>query len=166
MGNFFNVDFRKLGLLLLPTFWRRPLIRAFVGSMLTPLHEIHTDFMKARSKANYRLSHNGQVCYLRAVLNDTFDPIGRRITVTDIADDTVNTILYLRSEGKSVVLPRRDTGRAVIFNRRGFSGVNRYDFELRVPVVLSGADDIRLRAIVADYKLATKRFVVTYTSIA
>ena len=165
MGSF-NVDFRKLGLLLLPTFWRRPLIGAFVRSMLTPLQEMHSEFMEVRERTNYQLSHNGQVCYLRAVLNDTFDPVGRRITITDIADEAINTTLYLRSEGKSVVLPRRDSGWAVVFNRRGFSGVNRYDFEVRVPVVLSGTDDIRLRAIVAAYKLATKRFVVTYTSIS
>ncbi|WP_418450196.1 hypothetical protein [Alistipes sp.] len=162
----FDVDFRKLGSLLLPTFWRRPLLTAFVEALLTPLHEIHADFTRARSKTNYRLSHNGQVCYLRAVLNDTFDPVGRRITITDVADDAANTTLYMRSEGRAIVLPRRDSGQAVTFNRRGFSGVNRYDFEVRVPVVLSGADDIRLRAMVSAYKLATKRFVVTYISIA
>ena len=65
---------------------------------VTPLNYIHTRFLEFRKDAAYRLNHNGQVCYLRAVLNDTFDPELRRITVTDTAQNVGILLVFRRDE--------------------------------------------------------------------
>lgn len=79
----YDLKIKRLALLLLPTFYRKPLIAAFAQSMVQGVNIVYGNFMRWRQDKQYRLSHNGQVCYLRAVLNDQFDPIERRITITD-----------------------------------------------------------------------------------
>lgn len=159
----YNVNFKRLALLMLPTFWRKPLIATMTYAAVSPLGYLHTRFMKFRNDNNYRLTHNGQVCYLRAVLNDMFDPLERRITVTDNADNIGNVTLYRRELGKAMLLSRRGSGKFTIINRRGFGGINSFDFLVNIPQSLMQSIDIsRVRAIVCTYKLASKRFAINY----
>lgn len=158
----YDVNIKRLGLLLLPTFLRRPLMASLLYAVLTPLNYLHTRFMLFRQDAAYRLGHNGQVCYLRAVLNDTFDPELRRITITDTAKNIGVLSVYLREEAQAVLVPLRATGTTLLVNRRGFGGVNGYDFVVNVPQALRGLDESRLKAVVNMYKLVSKRFAISY----
>lgn len=159
----YEVNFKRLALLMLPTFWRKPILGAITYAMVSPLCYLHTRFILFRRESIYRLTHNGQVCYLRAVLNDTFDPIERRITVTEDADSMGILMLRNREEDKAILLPARETGRAIIVNRRGFDGINGFDFWINIPLVLLETVDVtRLKAIVGTYKLASKRFSINY----
>lgn len=159
----YDVNFKRLALLLLPTSWRRPIIASITYAMVSPFSYIYTHFMRFRSESNYRLTHNGQVCYLRAVLNDTFDPIERRITITDQTTNIGNITLHLRSENQEKLLPQRGAIKIMIINRRGFGGVNGYDSWINIPAVLyASIDTTRVKAIVANYKLASKRFSINY----
>lgn len=159
----YEVNIKRLALLLLPTFWCRPILATLAYAMVSPLGYLHTRFVLFRRDTVYRLTHNGQVCYLRAVLNDTFDPIERRITVTEEAASAGVMMLRMREEEQALLLPTRETGRAFIINRRGFGGINGFDFWVNVPLALYDTMDVsRLRAIVGTYKLASKRFSVNY----
>lgn len=159
----YEINFKRLALLMLPTFWRKPILGAITYAMVSPLSYLHTRFILFRRESNYRLTHNGQVCYLRAVLNDQFDPIERRITVTEDADTMGVLMLRTREEEKAILLPARETGRAIIINRRGFDGINGFDFWINIPLVLLETVDVtRLKAIVGTYKLASKRFSINY----
>lgn len=161
--NKYDVNFKRLALLLLPTFWRKPLLATILYAVVSPLSYLHTRFILFRQDSNYRLTHNGQVCYLRAVLNDTFDPIARRVTITETNDNIGNITLYHRSEDKSKILPQRNSGKVMIINRRGFGGINGFDFWINLPFALYGTIDItRAKAIVNTYKLASKRFSINY----
>ncbi|MDR2894241.1 MAG: hypothetical protein LBU97_02125 [Alistipes sp.] len=159
----YDVNFKRLALLMLPTFWRRPLLATFAYAMVTPLNYLHTRFVLLQRSTDYRLTHNGQVCYLRAVLNDQFDPIERRITITEEAGGTGPLMLWHRSEDRAQLLPIRESDTAFIVNRRGFDGVNSFDFWVNIPVaLLELVDTTRLKAIVNTYKLASKRFSINY----
>ena len=68
----FEIDLKKLVLQLLPTFYRQQLIFGVLRAALGGLQAVYDAFTKARVAHIYRLTHNGQVCYLRAVLNDAF----------------------------------------------------------------------------------------------
>lgn len=161
----YDVNFKRLALLMLPTFWRKPLLGTFAYAMVSPLNYLHTKFVLFQRATDYRLTHNGQVCYLRAVLNDQFDPIERRITITEDASGVGPLMLWRRSEERAELLPMRDSGLAFIVNRRGFDGVNAFDFWVNIPVaLLEGVDITRLKAIVNTYKLASKRFSINYTN--
>lgn len=159
----YEVNFKRFALLLLPTFWRKPILATIAYAMVSPLSYLHTRFILFRRESNYRLTHNGQVCYLRAVLNDQFDPIERRITITETAGNMGILMLYEREEEKGQLLPIRESGRSVIVNRRGFGGINAFDFWVNIPGVLYDTVDVtRLKAIVSTYKLASKRFSINY----
>lgn len=159
----YEVNFKRLALLMLPTFWRKPIVGAITYAMVSPLCYLHTWFILFRRESIYRLTHNGQVCYLRAVLNDQFDPIERRITVTDAANSMGILMLHNREEDKAILLPVRETGRAIIVNRRGFDGINGFDFWINIPLVLLETLEVaRLKAIAGSYKLASKRFSINY----
>lgn len=158
----YDIQIKRLGLLLLPTFLRRPLLTALLYAVLTPLSHLHTRFMLFRRDAAGRLGHNGQVCRLRALLNDTFDPELRRITITDTAQHTGMLFVRLREEAQAVLVPQRATGATLPVNRRGFGGANGYDFAVNIPLSLHGLDESRLRAVANTYKLVSKRFAISY----
>ena len=138
----YDVKIKRLALLLLPTALRKPLVAAFMQSAVQGCNVLHGEFMRWRDEQNYRLWHNGQVCHLRAVLNDTFDQSERRITVDDESSED---------------------GKAFIINRRGYGGVSGFDFWVSVPYALRGKiDETRLAAVVSTYKLASKRWTINY----
>lgn len=162
MGKY-DISVKRLALLLLPTFWRRPLFAALAYAAVSPLQALHTRFMQWRQDADYRLRYNGQVCHLRAVLNDLFDPGERRITITDNAENVGNITLHTRDATRSVLLPRRASGRAVILNRRGYGGVSGVDFWVNLPLDLFGRVDLaQVKAVVNTYKLSSKRFSINF----
>lgn len=70
----FEIDFKRLIALLLPMSLRRPLIFGVLRAGVSGVERVYKDFMAARKEHNFRLTHNGQVCYLRGVLNYCFGP--------------------------------------------------------------------------------------------
>ena len=158
----YDVNIKRFALLLLPIGWRKPLFRAIVYAMTAPLHHLHARFMAFRRTTDYRLTHNGQVCYLRAVLNDQFDPVERRIKITEDNMSTDPMLLWIRSADRAIPLPLRQSGEAVIIPRRGFSAGNAVDFVVEVPLSVGAIDEARLGEVVKTYKLASRRFLITY----
>ena len=68
----FKIDYNRLVVLLLPTFLRRPVLFGLLRAAVYPVTMLYERFCEARREHIYRLTHNGQVCYLRACLNDHF----------------------------------------------------------------------------------------------
>ncbi|HIT81833.1 MAG TPA: hypothetical protein IAD09_06305 [Candidatus Caccoplasma merdavium] len=162
MGKY-DVNFRRLALLLLPTFWRRPLFGAFAFALVTPVSHLHVRFMQYRQRTGYRLRHNGQVCYLRAVLNDEFDPELRRITISDSDKTDFGTVVYRRVARRPLKLPLRADSAGVKIYRRGFTGAGAVDFIVGIPAALRGnIDESRLSGVVDTYRLASMRYAVLY----
>lgn len=160
----YDIRIKRFALLLLPPRWRKPLLAAWVQSSVQPINVLYGQFMRWRSETEYRLGHNGQVCYLRAVLNDLFDPIDRRITITDEVEEQADQTWYHRQAETTRLLPIRETKHPFIIERRGFGGINGFDFWINIPLSLYATIELsRLRAIVATYKLASKRFSINYT---
>lgn len=160
----YNVNVRRLALLVLPTWLRRPLAGALIYAGVCPLGRLLGELRSYRRETGYRLSHNGQVCRLRGVLNDEFDPERRRIVIEDGGPEGggESPTVWLRERGRWRMLPRRGDG-AVRMYREGFGGTGGYDFWVTVPEELrGGGTETRLRAIVNMYKLAGKRFAINY----
>lgn len=160
----YDLKVKRLALLLLPTFYRRPLVAAFAQCLVQGVNRIYGDFMKWHRDEDYRLNHNGQVCYLRAVLNDSFDPIQRRILVEDEWSGTIQgQCAFCREVDRPISVPLRSAGVPFILNRRGFGGASGYDFWVTVPRQLRGVlSETRLDAVVNTYKLASRRWTINY----
>lgn len=154
----FQVDFKKLAILLLPTMLRKPVLGSLVQLVISPVSSIHTRFLSYRKDNLYRLQHNGQVCYLQAALNDKFDPIDKRIVITD-ADVVEVGFIYWREEERLEGVPMRLDG-AYIVSSRGYSGVDGFDFIVKVPAEIMNNEQ-QIRALVNVFKLAGKQFDIT-----
>ena len=160
----YKLNVRRLVLITLPTWLRRPLATALLYAGAQPLARLVHELRKFREDASYRMEHNGQVCKLRGVLNDTFDPKLRRINVEDEESAKASAGLpYMREVERWLTIPRRESGRAFILNRRGYGGISGQDFWVTVPFALRGEiDETRLTATVNRYKLASKRWTIKY----
>lgn len=91
----FRVDFDKWVLSMLPTLLRRKIMFALCRAAVAPVRTLYERFLDKRKAHIYSLIHNGQVCYLRAALNDTFGVTG--FDIVDY-DDGRGEWLYAKSE--------------------------------------------------------------------
>ena len=156
----YDVEYKKLALMLLPIVLRKSLMAAIVYLCVSPVQHLAARFGLFRQEKNYRLTHNGQVCYMRAILNDYFDPDQRRIEIDDVNART-GIFIYKRQTNRFLMLYPRP--QEVIINRRGFGGIDGYDFCIILPSDLWGiVNENYLRVIVNNYKLASKRYILTY----
>lgn len=160
----YAVNMKRLALLLLPTFWRKPLIGGLIYAGVSALGRQLGELRECRKETGYRLGHSGQVCKLRGALNDGFDLVLRRIKVEDgeSAGTAEASTVYQRAAGRWVVLPMRGNGAGII-HRRGYGGTSGYDFWVNVPAELSDAiTETRIKATINTYKLASKRYAINY----
>lgn len=148
----FNLDIPKLTSLLTPTFLRKEKLSAWLRALHYPLIKIADDFNVNRNTNLYNLAHNGQVCYLRAALNDKFDISLRRIKIAE-GNRYKRDYIYTDGEKKPKYL-------GVMYLRDdadyGDTGV---DFIVLVPAELQ-YNDYEMRYIIDFYKLASKRYKV------
>ena len=68
----YQIDYRKLAVMLLPTFLRTSVLVTLVRVMIQPLQALHDKWKADCERREYNLTHTGQVCTLKAVLNDRF----------------------------------------------------------------------------------------------
>lgn len=183
MSNVFNISYKRLVVLLLPTFLRQSLVFILLASLTRPIVKLYDTFKVARQQNIDRINQTGQVCYLRGMLNNTFDPTLRRIRIDDgnVADwqilykeETFNDVdhgqpLYVKSAsnivtdvlGNKLLLLGNDG--VVMVVKRGDVGAIGFDFFVKIPTALRGiADENQIKALVNYYKLASKRYEIQY----
>lgn len=68
----YNVDIRKLALMLLPNALRKPILFAILRAAVKPITTIKGKFDQYRHDVDFRMKHTSQVCYLVALLNEKF----------------------------------------------------------------------------------------------
>ncbi|MBD3748500.1 MAG: hypothetical protein IE931_03295 [Sphingobacteriales bacterium] len=150
----FNIDFEKLVLWLIPTFLRKPIIYAYVKALVNPAAQLHQEFLNNWESNLYKLSHNSQVFSIESVLNDKFDPVERRIYITNgFTKDRIYA--YTRTELKPVYLP------IPLFNRGDYADTG-VDFIVWIPnvVAMNTESLIEAKASVNFYKRGSKRFKI------
>ena len=156
-NNIYRIAFIRLAVLLLPTFLRKPALMAFLQAAYSQID--YAGFDKYRGQTNYRLAHNGQVCYLRKVLNDYFDVEQRRIEIGEGIPPTY-VVVYHRNEQHLVGAPPRGD-EALVIGWRGTAVGGAYNFTIRVPLELyNDATTTKIAALTREYKLASKQFQI------
>jgi hypothetical protein len=118
------------------------------------LQVLQNDFEKNRDNNIYKLVHTGQACYLRKVLNDTFDKTERRIYITDGGDNDV-LLIHRDSDQKLTELP-------IIIHRDEDYGDSGYDFVVVIPAAINFTREVELhmKSVINFYKLAGKRYKI------
>ncbi|MDR3681537.1 MAG: hypothetical protein P4L41_16335 [Flavipsychrobacter sp.] len=148
----FNISFSQLVKYILPVRLRGTVMQAWLNVLVSPVVFLYNIFIANRATNVYRLSHNGQVVYMQAVLNDTFDNALRRITIVDaIYADVVPVYLvteqkpralYMHSEAKPIPLY---TDKEVQSSIAGFV--------VQVPTGVAAFDVNRMSSLIDKYRL-------------
>lgn len=158
----FNIDFRKLALLLTPIFWRFTIFVDYIYTFIEPISRLHFDFLGFRKKEIYKVVHNGQVIILEKVLNDAFDETERRIFISEeVFFDPL--YIYTTDENKPVFL-----GTEYIYVTPVNDAIDT-DFIVNFPIALKPNNSLallnfenRIKALTNYYKLASKRFKILW----
>lgn len=152
----FNIDYDRLLLLLLPTFLRKLGIVSLLQSATVALKSTYGNFSNNQISNLYKLVHNGQVCYLKKVLNDTFDPDLRRIKIIDGNKYTRQFIFSGAEQFPSYL----GTMHLKQYSDYADTGV---DFRVTFPAGYPLAPSIyQISATIEYYKLASKRYKIQY----
>jgi len=149
----YNVDFKKLTVLLLPLAVRRVKLVNFFNVFMSPIIIIYDNWMIFRSENVFKLNHNAQVCYLRKALNDLFDPQQRRIYIED-GSRFVREYLYTQAELKPKYM-----GGITLYLNSDYSDTG-VDFVVRAPQSVIGTSLDSLIASISFYKLGGKRYKI------
>jgi hypothetical protein len=149
----YDVDFKKLAVLLLPTALRRANTVAFAQVLLSPIAELHYKWKQKRLEDWYKIQHTGQVCYMRKVLNDALDVSERRIYISE-GNSFPRKYIYTRAENKPVFL-----GKMFIYQNSEYANTG-VDFIVFAPAEIIATKVNELNALITYYKLASKRYKI------
>lgn len=162
MSNFYRTDFKRLILLLLPTFLRKGVLASILFAGSAPMRLLQTKLIEQRDKVLFRLNHNGQIYLLCDAINLTFDkeyyeyhPKAPRITITDYPIGPFETIAHKRSLQISQLIPERKDGAFMIFKR--FHNI----FYLNAPLEFRDKE-AEIKFFIDEYKLASKKYIINY----
>lgn len=149
-----EVDFKKLAIIYLPIWLRSSTLICLIYAAIIPFTRLFNLLQNYYEKKVYRLTHNGQVCYLEAVLRDAFDPTLRRIWIGDFAS---KNRIYFWPESD-----RRDVnfGEDQYFFEDSDYADSGIDFTINIPndIALSDTQMAYLRSLTDEYKLAGKQY--------
>lgn len=148
----YDLDIKKLAVLLTPTFWRSESFLAWLQSLVQPLRDVHYNFVQNRSDDLYIMAHNGQVCYLRDALNDHFDVSERRIRIVD-GNQYKRQYIYTRGEEKP-----RYLGTMYLYDRSDYDDTG-VDFVVLVPQGFD-TESYAMKALIDLYRLGSKRYKI------
>lgn len=161
----FNVDFNRLIVSLLPTALRKPFIYALLYCLTKPILTIYNLFMQQRNTNLYLVNITPQVCRLRKLLNDTFDPDLRRIYISDgqVNEWTIvySHLLFNPYYGKQPLW--LSPNGYYLLSKQGIVSAIGFDFAVLVPLALRNNNNHnQLVSLLNTYKLASKRYIISY----
>lgn len=175
----FDIDFNKWIALMLPTFLRRRRLFAFIRALCAPLYlgegGLYQRFLEMRGDHIYRLSHNGQVCYLRAALNDAFG-LKKGFEIED-ADEYEGEWIYAKDPSMPQQLLAVDEGKnpkpgegdpppehpTPLLADEARLNAPRNAFIVRVPGNIYSTRLDKVKAIVEKYRILSKNPIYTPT---
>ena len=163
MAKFFNIDFRRFFLLMLPTMLRRQLLVSFLMPVISVIDKLYQLFTSNRKSNLYTLKITPQIFALEKALNDRFDAENRGIYIRDsYSDYNPNVFLHPVAENRTVSIFLQAESRPRYLYLRNETPAIGFDFFVNVPESLVFNKN-EMIALVNFYKLLGKRFtIITY----
>ncbi len=168
MDNVYNINWRTFIILNLPVFLRKIRSIKLLEVFFKPVVLLHLEFLEFRRQALYKVNHNSQICYLQAVLNDSFDNVQRRIIIR-------NAILkqpvwfYEPEEQKEVWFYEPEANKPVYFYEESEFLGDGADFLVLVPIDLKPTNTqeeiafkIKMEGLIDYYKLYVKNYLIIW----
>lgn len=168
MDKFYTVNWRTFIILNMPVLLRKAKAIKWLEVLFAPVVWLHLEFLAFRKQALYKVSHNSQICYLQAALNDSFDNIQRRIIIR-------NAILreplwfYEQEENKPVKFYEESDNKPVYFREESEFIGDGADFLVLVPADLKPGNTqeenallIKMTGQIDYYKLYVKNYIIQW----
>jgi hypothetical protein len=155
----FSLNFKDIGVKLLPPVLKKERMIALVSVCLHPLKYVNDLLNALRDEKNYFLRFNGQIIYLEHFLNDQYDPVYRRIYIEDVAN-LEPIYLYNNAEERTpVYLHNKEEGADPVYmiNRREY--ILEFEYIVKVPNDLV-FNEIEMRSKINRYNIAGKRYII------
>lgn len=147
------MDFKRLVVLLLPTALRQPLVFGILRAAAAGVEHVYRDFMAARRMHNFRLTHNGQVCHLRGMLNRCF---GAGFKIGGVSREG-GWLFAVTEDGENITLAVGEKlGDVPVLGSEQALNAAQNDFVVFVPGNCWNRLE-EIKAMVDKYKLVTKR---------
>lgn len=153
----YNINWSRLVALLLPFDLRKAKIVSYLIALIEPIKQAYNDFLAFRTQQLYEAEINGQTIKLERVLNDTFDPIDRRIFITD-GEYFTPPIFYEEYKNLPVVfLAEGNNSNPIFYSMDSLEDRVNFNFFVHVPTDVF-FDKTRVRALVNNYKIFGRTF--------
>lgn len=163
MSKIFEIDLNKWVVLLLPTTLRQSKMIAWLKVLVSPIVSLHYKFIQKRNEDLYKLSHNGQVCYLRKALNDAFDPTQRRIKISD-GNRYKSQYIYTEGERKPKFLGTMYLRDNSVYDDTGVDFLVLLPLDIwnsyKTEIAIGEYRFYDIEALVDFYRLASKRYKI------
>lgn len=168
MSNVYNIDWDDFIVSNIPYEEQEPKTISWLQVLFKPIVRIHIEFLTFRNESLYKVNHNSQICYMQAVLNDSFDNIFRRIVIKNAV---VKSPLwfYEPEENKPVKFYEPSDSKPVYFREEWEFLGDGADFTVLVPVDLKPntlqeetALLIKMKAQIDYYKLFVKNYRILW----
>jgi hypothetical protein len=149
----YKVEYNKLIVLMLPPFLRKAKLIGYIQALVAPIDTLYYKWTLLRKDNLYKVHHNGQICYLKKVLNDKLDPSLRRIYIVN-GNRYKREYLYTRPENRPRYLG------TLFLNRNSDYADTGVDFIVIAPKEIINSSPYELRVLIDFYKLGGKRYKV------
>lgn len=149
----YNIDYKRLVVLLLPSFLRRPMLVSYLHVLVTPVGNLYQKWIGFRAENLYKIEHTGQVYSLENVLNDAFSKQDRLIYLTG-SSFVKQRYLYSKLEEKPIFLNEK----MYLYQKTAYQD-NGYDFFVFVPKLILKAFPYQLKTFVDFYKRGGSRYI-------
>ena len=156
-----TVDFKKLILLLLPTFLRKSRTIAFLNSTLKPLENLHKNIL-------YKMQHDGRTIYLEKLLNEYFSVPNYDTNNHDgtkkvfIDDIPALPKLYIHQDEEDDVLFLNENGifddQDVFLDSENENNIS-YSWIIFIPQDYF-FDEIKVRAFVDEFRYIGRKYII------
>ena len=148
-----NVNFKRLLLLLIPTFLRKEVI-SFLSAIATACQSSKTDIDIFFRDLNYHIRVTPQTFSLEKMLNDKCDPLLRRIRIA-----------HPEPEPPFYFSENNDPEMMYFGDGEYFLGISEYsyDFAVYLPAEIESENMTNIvAALLNKYKIITKSFLIFY----
>lgn len=158
------IDYRKLAVMLLPTFLRQALAMAIVRTFASPIQELHDKHLNESIRRVYELGHTGQCCHIKEALNKHFsiDSYADGFQLEDLDAEGNWIIAYDEDEAfENVMIFARNTNEIIVWDESNILPPTQ-TFKVLVPscVDLSEENTAIINMIVNKYRLASRTFII------
>lgn len=166
MENVYNQDWDAFIASNLPFDGREPKTISWLRVLFKPIVSVHVAFLNFRKESLYKVNHNSQICYMQAVLNDSFDTAFRRIIIRNAV---VKSPLwfYETEENKPVKFYEPSDNKPVYFREESEFIGDGADFIVFVPNELKpiNTQDLnifitKMQGLISYYKLFVKKGII------